>query len=394
MYDALQRHAALEIGEAYEAHTRRAMTGVANKAGVACKVNRAHEALLRDVPTAIPLNLVPVGAYVCARDGVSARKWRVWRRTELARFDQYTAKPLETRIVLSQNVSVTYAQLNAMLRQKKLRDAHGPVYDIAELFSGTLDAGATVPVVEGAQSAVVAVVTFQPEPIQTVFAFELEQMLGHIKQIEREDLATYTAIAKGIAGTAGTGALVSAASVLSAGAGAVIAVVSAPAAIISVGAATTGAALGLAAGAAAGAGSLTLYTKGRPALTAAHNAAARAAVHVKEKLGGLLGPLSRLRRFLPYGTKGEAQNKIEQLLAEDQAQSLPMSASPDEIKKRLEEAAKKLAAQDAAGVNAGPEFDPLSIEPAMLERAREASLLARQAMDGVLAALSGNSDSR
>jgi hypothetical protein len=138
---------------------------------------------------------------------------------------------------------------------------------------------------------------------------------------------------------------------------------------------------------AASAGALTLYTKGPAAVTAAYKGAARAAVHVKEKLGGLLGPLSRLRRFLPYGTKGEAQNKIEQLLAEEQAQSLP--ASPDEIRKRLDEAAKKLAAPDAAGVNAGPEYDPLSIEPAMLERAREASLLARQAMDRVLDKLLG-----
>jgi hypothetical protein len=238
-----------------------------------------------------------------------------------------------------------------------------------------------VPVVEGAQSAVVAVVTFQPEPIQTVFAFELEDMLRHIKQIEREDLATYTEIAKGIAGTAGTGALVSAASVLSAGAGAAVFM---PLGLGLTMAATSGAVIG--------AGVIAAIEKGPAAATAAYKGAARAAVHVKEKLGGLLGPLSRLRRFLPYGTKGEAQNKIAQLLAEDQAQSLP--ASPDEIKKRLEEAAKKLAAPDAAGVNAGPEYDPLSIEPAMLERAREASLLAQQAMDSVLAALSGNSDSR
>ena len=67
-----------------------------------------------------------------------------------------------------------------------------------------------------------------------------------------------------------------------------------------------------------------------------------------------------------------------------QVMGVPRTASQDEIKKRLEEAAKKLAAQDAAG----PEYDPLSIEPAMLERAREASLLAREAMDRVLDKLS------
>jgi hypothetical protein len=254
------------------------------------------------------------------------------------------------------------------------------VYDIAELFSGTLDAGATVPVVEGAQSAVVALVTFQPEPIQTVFAFELEGMLSHIKQIEREDIASYTEIANGIVGSDYVNYVKI--PVLSAA----IAVLSAPVTISAVGAAAGGAVIG-----AGVAGIVAAIEKGPAAVTAASKAAARAAVHVKEKLqgaGGLLGPLSRLRRFLPYGTKGEAQNKIEQILAEEQAQSLP--TSPAEIQKRLDEAAKKLKDQDAAGLHAGPEYDPLSIEPAMLERAREASLLARQAMNSVLDKLSAS----
>jgi hypothetical protein len=149
---------------------------------------------------------------------------------------------------------------------------------------------------------------------------------------------------------------------------AAIAVLSAPVTISAVGAAATGAVLG-----AGVAGVVAACTKAPAAVTAASKGAARAAVHVKDKLGGLLGPLSRLRRFLPYGKKGEAQNKIEQLLAEDQAQSLPMLTSPDEMKKRLEEAAKKLKDQDAAG----PEYDPLSIEPAMLERARGVATRAR-----------------
>ena len=125
-------------------------------------------------------------------------------------------------------------------------------------------------------------------------------------------------------------------------------------------------------------------------MKAAPRKALQALVFVKEKIqgaGGFFSKLSRLSRLMPYGKTGVAGEKIKALLAEDQPQSLEpgkdKKLSAEERAQKLQEAADKIA-QDAAG----PEFDPLSMEPAMLERAREASLLARTAMNLVLEVLS------
>jgi hypothetical protein len=376
MYDALHRSGALELGAAYEAHARRAMAGVANKAGVACKVSHAHAALLAGAPSAMPLNLLPVGAYVYAREDGTER-WRVWRRTELARFDQYTVGALDTRLVLSQNVSVAYTQLNHYLKLGELRGMRGPLYDVAELFAGPVQS--TTRVSSGTESGVFRLVHFQPEPVQTAFAVEQEDLLRYIKEVEVAHRTGLVRLGGTLAKTkaflgAGTGAGVMGALAVS------LAFVPAFA--------LAPVTLGLVAAAAVGGGVVGGALGGAlDTIPMAARKASSVLLSVKQALsssGGTWWPAAlHASRYLPYTDKAGLDAKVAKLVAETSQKQPPV---PKEPATDGDPAAPQALPATVANV-VGPEFDALSMEPAQFERARESTFLSRTAMRRVLEAL-------
>lgn len=387
MYDAIQRDAALQIGAAYEAHTRRAITGVSSRAGVACKMRGKAGEALKAEPSVMPLHLVPLGVYVYA-PVPDSKNWTVWRRTQLARFDKYMVRPGESEHDASKNVSVTYAHLNAQLKRREIVGVRGPLYDVTELLSG-VDASETRYVAYGSESGVTEMLHFEPDVIQTVYAAELDELLRHIKQIEREGQMTMQAVSEKFVSIVegGLGAVVdagigAASGALAVGVGAGILAAAVPLLTVGVGVAGMAAAGSafVATGSIAGvAGSVV-----GGAVGLAPQKAARAALHVKERLtsgtGGMFSKLSDIRRLLPYADSKQVQDNVSALLDD---QSSGSRKGTQEEKRNLLQAAAANIAKNAAG----PEYDPLSMETAMLERARETSLLARDAMNAVIEAL-------
>jgi hypothetical protein len=358
MYDAIQRGAALEIGAAYEAHTRRAMTGVANTAGVSCKLSGMT--LLDSEPTNIPLHIIPVGACVFAP--AEGSKYRVWRRTQLLWFDQFEARPGFTEIDRSMNVRVRYIDLNAQLHSGGVKDARGPLYDVRELFETVAaGGGGTRNVSRGTQSGVASMLHFAPETINTVYAAELDDLLRHIKQIEQKGRMSMLKVAGIIAGGA-------ALATVGLGAGAVASFLTTPMAASAI------AGIGIVGGAADTVDMLTGRRVDR-AMSAAPQKAAQAVAHLKEKLGTGKGMLSMIWEFaknsLPYEEPDDVQSKIDELrAASSQTNNGPKTEPEAESKPSV-----------------GPVYDPLSIEPGELGRARATELLARDAMERVIEAL-------
>lgn len=365
MYDAIQRGAALEIGAAYEAHTRRAMTGVANTAGVSCKLSGVT--LLDSEPANIPLHLIPVGACVFAP--AEGSKYRVWRRTQLLWFDQFEARPGFTEIDRSMNVRVRYIDLNAQIDSGAVKGARGPLYDVRELFETVAaGGGGTRDVSRGTQSGVASMLHFAPETINTVYAAELDDLLRHIKQIEQKGRMSMLKVAGIIAGGA-------ALATFGLGAGAVASFLTTPVAANAI------AGIGIVGGAVDTVDGLTGRRVDR-AMSAAPQKVAQAVAHIKEKLGTGKGMLSKIWEFaknsLPYEEPDEVQRKIEKL-----REASSQKNNDDNDKGKQTETKPKEASESSVG----PVYDPLSIEPGELGRARATELLARDAMERVIEAL-------
>jgi hypothetical protein len=357
MYDAIQRGAALEIGAAYEAHTRRAMTGVANTAGVSCKLSGVT--LLDSEPTNIPLHLIPVGACVFAP--AEGSKYRVWRRTQLLWFDQFDARPGFTEIDRSMNVRVRYIELNAQIDSGAVQGARGPLYDVRELFETVADGGGgTRDVSSGTQSGVASMLHFAPEKIDTVYAAELDDLLRHIKQIEQKGRMSFEKAVANLAVTTTTG-------LASVGLATLVGIAAAGSSPL-VATAFVGGAVD----------ALTGGTVAR-AIKAAPQKVTQAVAHIKEKLGTGKGMLSSVLEFakksVPYDDPADVQTKIDELRA---ASSQKGGEQGNQVTTKPEEAGES---------RVGPVYDPLSIEPGELGRARATELLARDAMERVIEAL-------
>ena len=110
-----------------------------------------------------------------------------------------------------------------------------------------------------------------------------------------------------------------------------------------------------------------------PTATTAAKRAWSALSSVTAKIGEAFPSADGMKKFadfskyMPYENAEEVAKKID-ALKDDQPQKGPLDAKVE------------------ASV-VGPEFDPLSMEPAMLERARETALLAREAMNALIEAL-------